>query len=79
MTDDLTGLRLTVPDGVTLSGRQLQLLGLIAAGMATEEAAAQMGVSCETARTHLKRTIGRLGARNRTHAVAMALRAGLID
>lgn len=69
-----------VPDaGIRLSARQTQILQLLSDGVSTEDIAAQFGVSQETVRTHLKRLARRLGAQNRTHAVSIALRAGLIS
>jgi DNA-binding NarL/FixJ family response regulator len=39
----------------------------------------QLGLSEETVKTHTKHALARLGAKNRTHAVAIALRESLID
>ena len=41
--------------------------------------ARRLGLSTETVRTHAKASLPRLGARDRPHAVAIALRSGLID
>jgi DNA-binding NarL/FixJ family response regulator len=41
--------------------------------------AKRLGLSAETVRTHTKATLSRLGARDRTHAVAIALRSSLIE
>jgi len=62
-----------------LTRRQRQILQLLANGESTTVAARQLDLSEETVKTHMKNTIGRLGARNRTHAVAIALRESLID
>ena len=40
---------------------------------------AQLDLSEETVKTHTKNIMSRLGARNRTHAVAIALRESLIE
>jgi DNA-binding NarL/FixJ family response regulator len=65
--------------GSALTPRQRQVLQLLADGHSTDEAAKGLGLSSETVRTHTKATIRRLDARDRAHAVAIALRAGLID
>ena len=52
---------------------------MFADGLSTEEAAKRLGLSAETVRTHAKATLPRLGARDRAHAVAIAIRGSLID
>lgn len=61
-----------------LTRRQREILQLIADGESTTVAARELGLSEETVKTHTKNILGRLGARNRTHAVAIALRESLI-
>jgi DNA-binding NarL/FixJ family response regulator len=65
--------------GSSLTRRQRQVLQLLADGLSTDGAAKRLGLSAETVRTHTKATIRRLDARDRAHAVAIALRSGLID
>lgn len=62
-----------------LTGRQRQILQLIADGEPTTVAARRLGLSEETVKTHTKNALARLGARNRTHAVAIAIRESLIE
>ncbi|HEU4599983.1 MAG TPA: response regulator transcription factor [Solirubrobacterales bacterium] len=62
-----------------LTRRQRQILQLLANGESTTVAARKLDVSEETVKTHTKHTLARLGAKNRTHAVAIALRECLID
>jgi DNA-binding NarL/FixJ family response regulator len=62
-----------------LTRRQLQLLQLLANGESTTVAARELDLSEETVKTHMKNALARLGARNRTHAVAIALRESLVD
>ncbi|HET7120997.1 MAG TPA: response regulator transcription factor [Solirubrobacterales bacterium] len=62
-----------------LTRRQRQILQLLANGESTTVAARELDVSEETVKTHTKHALARLGARNRTHAVAIALRECLID
>jgi DNA-binding NarL/FixJ family response regulator len=62
-----------------LTQRQRQILQLLANGESTTVAARELDLSEETVKTHTKNTLARLGARNRTHAVAIAMRECLID
>jgi DNA-binding NarL/FixJ family response regulator len=62
-----------------LTRRQREILQLLADGGSTIVAARELGLSEETVKTHTKNILARLGARNRTHAVAIALRESLID
>jgi DNA-binding NarL/FixJ family response regulator len=59
--------------------RQRQILQLLADGESTTFAARSLGLSEETVKTHTKNALARLGARNRTHAVAIGLREHLLD
>ena len=63
----------------TLTRRQREILQLIADGHSTSVAARRLGLSAETVRTHTKALLARLGARDRAHAVAIALRNSMID
>ena len=62
-----------------LTQRQRQILQLLADGESTTVAARELDLSEETVKTHIKIALARLGARNRTHAVAIALREFQID
>ena len=62
-----------------LTRRQREILQLLANGESTTVAARELDLSEETVKTHTKNALGRLGARNRTHAVAIALRESLIE
>jgi DNA-binding NarL/FixJ family response regulator len=62
-----------------LTRRQRQILQLLANGESTSVAARELDLSEETVKTHIKTALARLGARNRTHAVSIALRECLID
>jgi len=62
-----------------LTRRQRQILQLLADGESTTVAARELDLSEETVKTHIKTALARLGARNRTHAVAIALRESLVD
>lgn len=62
-----------------LTRRQRQILQALANGESTTVAARELDLSEETVKTHIKTALARLGARNRTHAVSIALRESLID
>jgi DNA-binding NarL/FixJ family response regulator len=62
-----------------LTRRQREILQLLADGESTTVAARELDLSEETVKTHIKTALARLGAKNRTHAVAIALRECLID
>ena len=62
-----------------LTRRQRQILQLLANGEPTTVAARELDLGEETVKTHMKNALARLGARNRTHAVAIAVRERLID
>lgn len=66
------------PAGRTLTGREREILQLIAQGLSLEAIAGQLVVSPETVRTHLSNARRKLGARNRTEAVVEAMRTAQI-
>jgi DNA-binding NarL/FixJ family response regulator len=62
-----------------LTHRQREILQKLADGDSTTHAARELDLSEETVKTHTKHILARLNARNRTHAVAIALRSSLIE
>jgi DNA-binding NarL/FixJ family response regulator len=62
-----------------LTRRQREILQLLADGESISVAARELDLSEETVKTHTKNAVVRLGARNRAHAVAIAIRESLID
>ena len=62
-----------------LTGREQEILGLVALGRSNQEIADALVVSVGTVKTHLHSLYGKLGARDRTHAVARARLLGLLD
>ena len=61
-----------------LTPRELQVLELVADGLPNKAIAAALRVSDETVKFHLGSIFGKLGASNRTDAVRLALRRGLV-
>ncbi len=62
-----------------LSSREIDVLRLIAAGNANKEIAAQLSIAEETVKSHVTNILARLGASDRTHAVTLALKRGIIE
>lgn len=62
-----------------LSPRELEILQLMADGCDNEEIAQRLVISKETVKSHVRRTLQKLNARSRTHAVAIAFRRALVD
>ncbi len=62
-----------------LSPRELEVLNKVAAGNSNRRIAAQLMVSEDTVKAHMKSIMSKLGANDRTHAVTIALRRGIID
>ena len=61
-----------------LTHREREVLTALAEGRATEEIGNLLHVSPHTVRSRIKRVLRKLGARNREHAVAIALTEGAI-
>jgi DNA-binding NarL/FixJ family response regulator len=71
--------RWTSPRLDQLTGRELEILGLIADGLFNREISERLVLSEETVKTHVRHVLAKLSARSRAHAVAIALRSGLLD
>jgi DNA-binding NarL/FixJ family response regulator len=61
-----------------LSPREREIMHLMAEGMTAEAIGDRISVSVETVRTHVRNVIRKLQARNRVHAIAIALERGEI-
>ena len=61
-----------------ITPRELEILGLIAAGLSNREIAGRLFVSENTVKTHSSRVLDKLGARRRTQAVQLARSCRLI-
>ncbi len=64
--------------GKTLTNRQSQVLGLVAQGMSNKQIAYEIGVSEATVKLHINALLKAIGAANRTQAVIIAQKTGLI-
>jgi two-component system, NarL family, response regulator len=62
-----------------LTSREIEVLTLIAAGNSNKQIAHNLAINEETAKSHVKNLIAKLGANDRTHAVTLGLRRGIIQ
>ncbi len=62
-----------------LTAREHEVLFLMANGLSYDDMSRQLTISPETARTHVRKAVEKLGARTRPHALAIALRESLIS
>jgi len=62
-----------------LTGREREILQLLADGMSNADVAARLFISQETVKSHVRHILAKLEADTRTHAVAIALRDAIID
>lgn len=67
-----------VEERPVLSPRQSEVLGYLQQGLTNPEIAAKLGVTERTVKAHCQEVFDRLGARNRTAAVAVAMRLRLL-
>jgi DNA-binding NarL/FixJ family response regulator len=64
---------------LTLTSREVEVLQLVAAGNSNKLIAKALTISDETAKTYVKSIVDKLCAHNRTHAVTIGLRRGIIE
>jgi two-component system NarL family response regulator len=62
-----------------LTGRELEILGYVGAGKTSKEIAAELYISENTVRNHVRNVLDKLGLKSRFEAVTWAQREGLID
>jgi len=62
-----------------LTEREIEVLREVAAGNANKMVAQLLNVSEETIKAHMKNILSKLGANDRTHAVTIALKRGIIE
>jgi DNA-binding NarL/FixJ family response regulator len=62
-----------------LTDREIQVLRLVASGYANKVISAKLDINEETTKTHIKNILAKLGARDRTHAVSLGLKRGIIS
>ena len=62
-----------------LTPKEVDVVRLIAAGNANKEIAAQLGITEETVKSRVKNILDKLSANDRTHAVTIAVKRGIIE
>jgi two-component system, NarL family, response regulator len=62
----------------SLSPRELEVLEAIASGLSNKGTADAVGIAEETVKNHVKSILAKLGANDRTHAVSIAFRRGIL-
>jgi DNA-binding NarL/FixJ family response regulator len=62
-----------------LTTREVEVLSLVAAGNSNKLIASALDINEETAKTHVKNILAKLSANDRTHAVTLGLRRGIIE
>jgi DNA-binding NarL/FixJ family response regulator len=62
-----------------LTRREIQVLKLVAAGNSNKSLAEKLSVSEETAKVHVKNILSKLDAHDRTHAVTIAVKRGIMN
>ncbi|SFQ68813.1 DNA-binding response regulator, NarL/FixJ family, contains REC and HTH domains [Amycolatopsis arida] len=67
-----------VPGLDVLTRREREVVALVARGLSNDEIAAHMVISPTTAKTHVSRAMGKLGARDRAQLVVFAYESGLV-
>ncbi|MFJ4143744.1 response regulator [Pseudomonas sp. NPDC089734] len=76
MTERNTGST-TMPESLT--PRERQVLGLVAGGFSNREIGEKLGITTGTAKAHVERVIGKLGASDRTQAAVRGVALGLVS
>jgi DNA-binding NarL/FixJ family response regulator len=62
-----------------LTDREVEVLRQVASGQANKIVAVQLDITEETVKAHMRNILAKLGANDRTHAVTIALKRGIID
>lgn len=78
LLDRFSELSRRTPSGDELSGRELEILCLMAKGAANKEISAQLNIAQSTVKTHITNIFQKLGVNDRTEAVTQAIKKGII-
>ncbi|WP_201314945.1 response regulator transcription factor [Dyella sp. EPa41] len=65
--------------GNMLSEREVQVLRAVARGYVNKKIGSELGISEDTVKAHMKSILSKLDARDRTHAVVLAVKRGIIQ
>ena len=75
----LYGLQKASQTGRSLSGREVEVLELAAAGLSNKEVAQDLEITDQTVKNHVTSILRKLDVNDRTHAVTIALSKGWIS
>jgi DNA-binding NarL/FixJ family response regulator len=79
LADQLTGVRAGIePPAEPLTGRELEVLGLLSEGLPNKQIALRLQISEHTVKFHIASIFAKLNAASRTEAVSIGARQGLI-
>ncbi|MEQ8834951.1 MAG: helix-turn-helix transcriptional regulator [Miltoncostaeaceae bacterium] len=67
------------PRSAELTQREREILLMVSQGLSNGDSARVLELSIETVKSHMRRVLGKLGARNRCHAVALAYEYGILS
>jgi DNA-binding NarL/FixJ family response regulator len=62
-----------------LTTREIEVLRLVASGHANKDISARLSINEETTKSHIKNILAKLGAKDRTHAVSLGFKRGIIS
>ena len=63
---------------IALTPREVEVLALVAKGLANKEIASKLGAASGTIKMHVQNILGKLEAADRTHAVTIAFQRGIL-
>jgi DNA-binding NarL/FixJ family response regulator len=66
-------------DEVDLSGREIEVLRLVAQGSSNKRVGQLLEIAEDTVKAHMRTILNKIGASDRTHAVTLAIQRGIID
>jgi two-component system, NarL family, response regulator YdfI len=75
---DATAVQALATAPEPLTARELEILGLLAAGDSNKTIAARLSISVHTVKFHISSILAKLGVASRTEAVALGLRLGIV-
>lgn len=67
------------PRSAELTQREREILVMVSQGLSNGDSARALDLSIETVKSHMRRVLGKLGARNRCHAVSLAYEYGILS
>lgn len=78
LSEDVQRILATRAEHAQLTAREIEVLELIAQGLRNKEVGAVLGITEETVKVHMRNIMSKLNVQDRTEAVTMALRRGVI-